>query len=171
MLACDPVRSGASLFFDPSYRAVFLHRWSHFFFRRGNRLMARFLWHFNLYATGADVSPLSDIGPGLVILEPLACILVGTAGRNLTIRAHASFGGGMSREDIGAGPGLPRLGDDVEMDFGSVVLGPVRIGNGAYIGPRCVVRADLAPGTNVAPAVARVRRIPEVPSGLAQSHG
>jgi serine O-acetyltransferase len=159
----DPARHGGWLFFDPSYRAAWLHRWSRYFFCRGNRVMARFLWHLNLNVTGADLSPISDLGGGLVIVEPLACILVGTAGRNLTIRAHASFGGGIARADIGAGPGLPVLGDDVEIDFGAVILGPVRIGNGTYIGPRCVVRTDLAAASVVSPIPPRVRRLREAP--------
>jgi serine O-acetyltransferase len=146
---------------------VWLHRWSHYHFVRGNRLMARLLWHFNLNLTGADVSPLSNLGPGLVIIEPLACILLGTAGRNLTIRAHASFGGGMSREDIGAGPGLPLFGDDVELDFGAVVLGPLRVGSRTYVGPRCVVHTHLEEDARVLPPAPRIRKaIEAVPDRL-----
>jgi serine O-acetyltransferase len=166
----DPARRGGWLFFDPSYRAVFLHRWSRYFFCRGNRVLARFLWQFNLSLTGADLSPISDLGGGLVLVEPLACVLVGSAGRNLTIRAHASFGGGMSRDDIGAGPGLPVFGDDVEIDFGAVILGPVRIGDGTYIGPRCVVRNDVDSASVVSPIPPRIRRIAEKAPGPVPAH-
>jgi serine O-acetyltransferase len=142
---------------------VWLHRWSHYHFDRGNRLMARFLWHLNLNVTGADVSPLSDLGPGLVIIEPLSCIMLGKSGRNLTVRAHASFGGGMSREDIGAGPGLPLLGDDVELDFGSVILGPLRVGSRTYVGPRCVVHTHIEEDSRVLPPAPRIRKAVETP--------
>lgn len=161
MFEGDPVRGQAVLWFDPSYRAVVLHRWSHYFFCRGKRLLARFLWHANLRLTGADISPISDLGGGLVIVEPLACILIGKAGSNLTVRGHAGFGGGMSRDDIGAGPGLPVLGNDVELDFGCVVLGPVRVGDGTYIGPRCVVRTSVPDWSRVMSAEPKVRRLVE----------
>lgn len=127
----------------PSYQAVCLHRISHYFFARKRRLLARVFWHINLILTGADISPICDIGGGLVIMQPLGCIMVGNAGKNCTLQGSSGFGGGMSRKDIGSGPGLPCLGDDVLLEFGAVVLGPVRIGDRSRIGARCMVSRDV----------------------------
>jgi len=145
------------LWLHPSYQAVFLHRWSSFFFSRRHVLIARLLWHLNLLLSGADISPNSRIGPGLVLVHPLTVVLVGRAGRNLTVRGHGGFGGGLDEHDIGAGPGLPVLGDDVSLDFSTRVLGPIRIGNGARIGPGCGVTCDVADGTHRKAAAPFVR--------------
>ena len=146
------------LAFHPSYQAVYLHRWSHYHFRAGRRLLARLLWHVNLLLTGADISPLSDLGGGLVLTYPLGIVLVGKAGSNLTMCGYGGLGGGFERTDVGAGPGLPVLGDDVVLGFGAMVLGPVRIGDGASIGAGCLVTADLPRGAVVAAAPPAFRR-------------
>jgi serine O-acetyltransferase len=140
------------LVFDPSYQAVWLHRWSAFMFSRGRRLTARFLWHLNVFLTGADISPLSRFGAGLLICYPSTVVLFCTAGEELTVGAQAVTGGGLSGRDIGAGPGLPVLGDDVDLGVGAMVLGPVRIGSRARIGARCTVVDDLPNAACVPPA-------------------
>lgn len=141
--------SGATtgfLWLYPSWQAVWLHRWSHFHFANGRRLLARALWHFNLLLTGADISPMGNFGPGLLIRCPLGMVMLGKSGANLTAHGHGGLGGGISLEDIGAGPGLPMLGDGVCLHFSAFVLGPVRIGDGAVIGPRCMVTRDVPAG-------------------------
>jgi serine O-acetyltransferase len=153
-----PYLAAQWLWLSPSYQAVFLHRWSHYFYRKRRRLLARFLWHVNLVLTGADISPISDIGPGLVLAQPVAVILVGKAGCNLLVHAHASIGGGMSSEDIGFGAGLPILGDDVVLEFSALVLGPVRIGNAARIGAQCFIKSDLPDCAQVIPRKPKILR-------------
>ncbi|MCA1971274.1 MAG: hypothetical protein LDL44_00400 [Caenispirillum sp.] len=142
----------------PSWQAVWLYRWSHYQFVHGRRLLARLLWHVNLLLTGADISPLADFGPGLVIRCPLCVVLLGKAGANLTVHGHGGIGGGLSSEDIGAGPGLPVLGDDVTLQMRALILGPVRIGSGTCIGPGCVVTRDTLPGTVIEAVEPRLSR-------------
>lgn len=131
----------------PSYQTVYLHRWSHYHYRRGNRLLARALWHLNLILTGADISPLADIDGGLLVLHPLSCVMLGRGGRNLTVMGHAGFGGAVSSEDIGAGPGLPIIGNDVVIGFGACIQGPIHIGDGVRIGVRSIVTSSLPAGS------------------------
>lgn len=100
----------------PAWQAVRLHRYSRLCYVRGWRTLARALWQVNLWLTGADISPSSDLGEGLVILHPFGVTVTGSAGRNLTIEGLGGMGGGMSLLDIGAGPGVPVLGDDVYID-------------------------------------------------------
>lgn len=132
-----------------AYLAVWLHRLSHYLFERGLRLPARFFWHLNLLLTGADISPLSDLGGGLLLPRPLCVILVGKVGANCTIHGHGGLGGGRDTRDIGAGPGLPVVGDDVVFHVRALVLGPVRIGRGVCVGPGCLVTRDLEDGQAV----------------------
>ncbi len=150
---------GRALLLYPSYQAVFLYRWARYWFSRGNRLLARFLWHLNLTLTGAEITLLTRIGGGFVIDSPLATALMARAGRNLTVHAHAVVGGGMARRDVGAGLGIPLLGNDVDLGCGAIVLGPVVVGDGAHIGPGAIVLRDVPRGGAVHAPTPRVRRM------------
>lgn len=135
----------AALWLHPSYQCVLLHRISFYCHSRGNRLLARIFWHFNLFLTACDISPISNIGGGFVVHFPLAVGVFGTIGRNCTIEGHGGIGGGTRRHgDIGAGPGLPVVGDDVVIGWGAMVLGPVRVGHRVVIGHGAVVTDDVA---------------------------
>lgn len=65
------------------------------------------------------------------------------------------IGGGFDSNDIGGGPGLPVVGDDVMMAFRSMVLGPVRIGNGTRIGPSAQVMRNVPANSVVAAPLSR----------------
>lgn len=168
-LRCDRARlirclrergAGATVAASPSWHAVRLHRYSRLCYVKGWRIMARLLWQVNLWLTGADISPSSDLGEGLVVLHPFGVTVTGAAGRNLMIEGLGGMGGGMSLLDVGAGPGVPVLGDDVYIDRNAMVLGPVRVGDGAHIGPGCTVVRDLPAGSVVSLPPARIRRGP-----------
>lgn len=139
-------RSGAPagcLRCTPAYASVAMHRYSHWLFARGWRIASRLLWQLNLWITGVDIAPMSDLGEGLVILHPCAVTIAGRAGRNLLVEGQGGMGGGMTLEDVGAGPGVPVLGDDVRLERGAMVLGPVRVGDRVHIGPGCTVVHDV----------------------------
>ena len=128
----------------PSYICVWLHRWSHHNYRNGHRRLARILWHLNTIITGADIAEMSDIGPGLLIPTPACVAIMCSAGCNLTVMAFAGLGGELnSREDIGAGPGLPVVGDDVTIGAHAGVLGPVRIGDRVSFEPLAVASRNV----------------------------
>jgi hypothetical protein len=88
----------------PSYQCIWLHRVSNYFFRRNHRLLARFFWHLNLLLTGADIAPISEIGPGLLLVHPISTQIFGRLGADCTIWGHTGIGGGRSNKDIGAVP-------------------------------------------------------------------
>lgn len=142
-----PGTSSSWLFAHPCYQAIWFHRWSHYFFVKGNRLLARFLWHLNILLTGADINPLADLGPGMVILNPVGVILHGMCGENFTVYGRGGMGGGLDRKDIGAGPGLPIVGNNVVMEYGAYVLGPIRIGDNAVIKAGAAIHRDVPADT------------------------
>lgn len=144
--------------FHPSYQCVFLYRVSRFCFVHGHIYLARFFWHLNLLLTGADIPPISDIGEGFCVVHTAGCIVVGKAGKNLLLHGVCGMGGGRSAADIGAGPGLPIIGDDVEVEFGGGILGGVRVGNGVRIGQRALVTRDVPDGMDVSFAPSLKRR-------------
>jgi serine O-acetyltransferase len=132
----------------PSFVCVRLYRISNHFFRGGHRHLARLAWHLNVLLTGADISPPSDLGEGLDVVSPVGIAIMGKAGRNLTVGPMAGMGGEVGRrEDVGAGPGLPVLGDDVVLEHHAGVLGPIRIGDRARIGAGALALKDVAADT------------------------
>ena len=133
----------------PSYLCVVLYRISHFFYMRGQRVFARLFWHINLLLNGIDIAPITQIGPGLFVAHPCGTVLVGKIGRNCFLHGQNGLGGGRSNEDIGAGPGLPVLGDDLEFGFGAFILGSFRVGDRVKIGPRCFVSSAVEDDTEI----------------------
>ncbi len=152
--ACGAGRP-ALLALYPPWQCVRLHRASHRQHRAGRPRLARLLWHLNLLLTGADISPHSDLGAGLLVPHPLGVCLAGRAGRDLTAGAMSGLGARTARDEIGGGPGLPVLGDGVVLAAQAGVLGPVRIGHRARIGPGCLVTDDLPDDAVVEPSPAR----------------
>lgn len=132
------------MFCHPSFVCVFLHRVSNHFQRAGHRYVARIFWHLNVLLTGADISELSDLGGGLVILGPPGTAIMGHAGRNLTVMQCAGLGGEIGRRnDAGSGPGVPFLGDDVVLEPHCGVLGPVKVGSRVRVPASMGVNRDV----------------------------
>ena len=120
-------------FVDPAWWAVLLHRLSALAWARGHRKTARLLMQVNSLATGADIHPAADLGGGLLIPTPCGVTLSCKAGRDLTVMALAGIGGSLDGEDIGAGPGLPVLGDGVVIGPFAGLQKAIRIGDHAVV--------------------------------------
>lgn len=153
-----------TLILHPSFVCVFLYRVSNHFFRAHHRWLARFFWHLNAILTGADISASNDLGEGLVIVSPPGTAIMGKAGRNLTIMPCAGLGGELGRwEDIGAGPSLPVVGNDVTLEPHCGILGPIRVGHRVRLTAGTVVTQDVADDTLVEGPQPRFIRRRDVP--------
>jgi len=144
------------LWLYPPYLCVWLFRASQTLHSRGHRLAARCVRQVNLLVTGADFDPAADVKGGLVVLSPPAISVTGVAGRNLVLGPLTGLGTDLSSADLGAGPGRPILGDDVELGALSGVLGAVQVGNRVRIGPGCAVTRSIPDDTLVEPHPPRV---------------
>jgi serine acetyltransferase len=118
----------------------------------------------NSLVTGADIHPACDFGGGLLIPHPAALTASGNAGRNLTMMPLSGIGMLPRDEDVGAGPGLPLLGDDVWLGAGCGVLGPVRVGDGARLQPGAALTRHVAPRSVVEMAARPAERIEARPA-------
>jgi FkbM family methyltransferase len=153
-----------ALFFHPSFLCVLLYRISNHFFRAGHRHLARCFWHLNTLLTGADISEPADLGEGLVIVSPAGTAIMAKAGRNLTVMPCAGLGSELGRrEDIGAGPGMPVLGDDVLLEPHCGVLGPVRVGHRVRVPAGMVLTKDVADDTSLQGPQPRFLRRQDLP--------
>lgn len=128
----------------PSFLCALLYRVSHYLWLKRRHFAARLVWQLNFWLTGADISPAATIGAGLLVLAPAGTALMGRAGRNLTLMPCSGFGGEMGSDaDVGAGPGLPFLGDDVVMEPHSGILGPIHVGSRVRVRAGVVLTKDV----------------------------
>jgi serine O-acetyltransferase len=99
--------------------------------------------------TGADIPLNCNIGGGLLIPHPNGIVIhpEATIGVNCLIFQQVTIG---TRN----GPGLPRIGDHVDIGAGAKILGPIEIGAWAKIGANAVIVKDVESG-----AVAFSRRV------------
>jgi len=118
---------------------------------------ARILSLVSLYIHRVEISPTASIGPACLITHPGGSFY-GTAGARLTIMGTCGAGPWGRKKDVGAGVGYPLIGDDVVLAQLCGVLGPVRIGNGAHIGPGVIIMRDVPAGAVVMQARPKIIR-------------
>jgi serine O-acetyltransferase len=133
----------------PGIMALTLYRFSHYFYIKRLRFLAWLLWLFNQYLTGVDITPSTEIGESCYIGHPAGTIISGKLGKNVTMFGGPCIGGGMGRGDVGAGEGLPVIGDNVVIAVRAMIFGPIRIGNNVTIGAGALVMQDLSPHTKL----------------------
>lgn len=98
---------------------------------------------------GCEV-PLGVALPGFNLAHAPGVVIHKDARLGKNCRVHQSV-------TIGSGTGgVPRIGDDVVIGAGAVLLGGIEVGDGAVIGANSVVLASVSPQTTVAGAPARV---------------
>lgn len=156
-LVGNPRSSVMRLFWllQPNSLAMWLYRLSHHLHANGWRKLAMVIYTFKVYLTRIEIPPATVIGSHCLIGH-FPIVLNGRIGDRFTLFGHGGTGGGLGDEDIGGGPGLPVVGDDVVMAIRSTVLGPVRVGHGAKLGPGCMVLRDVPDGAVVVAAPSRI---------------
>lgn len=115
-----------------SLLAVLIYRLEKYFQLTGHRFLSRFFWQLNIVVTKADIPPHSDIGPGLVLRNPVGVVISGRLGANVTVGPSSGVGQAGWR-DVGAGPGMPFIGDEVTLGVRSSVLGGLDIKHGVTL--------------------------------------
>jgi serine O-acetyltransferase len=92
-----------------------------------------------------------ELGDGINFTHTLGTVIGGTS----KVGARVKF---MGNNTIGTAKdnGCPVIEDDVVIGCGARVLGPVRIGRGAFIGANSVVLTDVPPGAVVSGIPAKI---------------
>jgi len=129
----------------PTFHALMCYRITRYAYLRGWRGLARLTALWSLWTTRIELSPTASIGPGCLIAHG-GSVFFGRAGARLTLQGTCGCGHGIGEQDIGGGPGYPVLGDDVVLAQLCAVLGAIRIGDGARVGPGAVVTRDVPAG-------------------------
>ena len=138
----------------PGLHALWLHRISHFLWRRRLRLPARLLSHYSRFLTGIEIHPGAVIGRRFFIDHGAGVVIGETTeiGDDVLIYQGAVLGG----TSLKKGKRHPTLEDNVVVGAGAVVLGAITIGSGACIGAGSVVVKPVPPGATVVGIPGRV---------------
>jgi serine O-acetyltransferase len=137
----------------PGFHAVLHHRVTHKLWRRGFRLLARFLSQASRFFTGIEIHPGATIGKRFFIDHGMGVVIGETAviGDDVTIYHGVTLGGTSSE------PGIrhPQVGNNVIIGSGAQLLGPIKVGDGSRIGSNAVVVKDVEAGATMVGVPAR----------------
>ncbi|MDQ4055007.1 MAG: hypothetical protein M3237_20250 [Actinomycetota bacterium] len=109
---------------------------------------------------GTEIHPDTQIGPGLCIVHSQK-VIIGpgvTIGRNFRIGQGVTIAGDKGPVMPGSRQGFPVIGDDVTVSIDAIVLGPVQVGDGAFVGAQSLVLRDVPARTMVRGSPATVAR-------------
>jgi serine O-acetyltransferase len=138
----------------PGVHALAFHRVAHRLWNRGWLRAGRFLSHVSRFATGIEIHPAAELGPGLFIDHGMGVVIGETAevGRNVTLLQGVTLGGtSLKREKR-----HPTLGDNVVVGAGAKIIGGFRIGDNSRIGAGSVVVREVPPNAVVVGVPGRV---------------
>jgi serine O-acetyltransferase len=130
-----------SLLFENGYQAVVWYRLARWFRSRNVPFFGPLCARLGLFWTGADISPLAEIGPGLRIAHGQGLVIGGAAriGADAFLLHQVTIGS-LSEERVEE---MPVLGDRVFVGAGAKVLGKVTVGDDVFIGVNAVVLEDV----------------------------
>lgn len=121
----------------PGLHAVWVHRASHWLWRRGHLLPSRALSQAARLVTNVEIHPGAELGDGLVIDHGSGVVIGETArvGADVTIYHGVTLGG----TSLERGRRHPVIGDRVTIGAGAKVLGDLTVGDDSRIGANAVV--------------------------------
>ena len=140
-----------------------IHRFSARIHRFGGigRWLACAASFFVQVMSGCHVDPRAVIGRRVRLPHAVGIVIGSGAvvGDGVTIYQQVTLGSHGRRDEA---MGYPRIGDDVVLFAGAVVVGGVAVGSGAIVGAHAVVLSDVPPGSVAIgiPAACRSRGVP-----------
>ena len=142
------------LFCYSGLHAIWLHRISHAFYRRGWVLVPRIIPNIGRFLTGIEIHPGATIGEGLFIDHGTGIVIGETAelGKNVTLYQGVTLGG-TGKE---SGKRHPTIGNNVVVASGAKVLGSFTVGDHAKIGAGAVVLRSVPPYATVVGVPGRI---------------
>ena len=128
----------------PGVKAVFFHKFSHFFYVAGFELIGRIISQITRFFTGVEIHPGAKIGKNLFIDHGMGVVIGETSeiGNNVTIYHAVTLGGSspsIDSERQRHEKRHPTIGNDVVIGSGAQIIGPIKVGNGARIAANAVV--------------------------------
>lgn len=162
LLACDLKANTGKIgffwaikcfFLEPAFFTVVLFRFSQYLVSRKFTGLSKLIWRINVFFSGCYLSPSSKVGPGFALPHPTGVVVGEGAilGSNVVLYQSVTLG-----RDIKTGK-YPKIGSNVICYPGSIVLGGINIGDGAWIGAGCVVSVDMGIDSTASSPAAIIR--------------
>jgi len=131
----------------PGLWAVWIHRVSHWLWRRKLRLLARILSQVARFFTGVDIHPGALLGARLFIDHATGVVIGETAivGSDVTMYQGVTLGGTGKQH----GKRHPTICDNVFIGNNANILGNVTVGENSRVGAGSVVLNDVPPNSTV----------------------
>ena len=140
---------------QPGFRALAVNRLGRWLaINKGRNPFLLLLWRLDEAAFryirnhyGIELPHHTQVGQRVRILHQSGIVVHGAAviGDDSVLHQNVTIGA-LNNE---RSQEVPKLGRDVHVACGAVILGPVTIGDGARIGPNCVVMTDVPAGATV----------------------
>lgn len=138
------------IFCYPGLHALWMHRIANFFWRHSFRLPGRILSHISRFLTGIEIHPGATIGRRFFIDHGSGVVIGETTeiGDDVLLYQGVVLGGVSLKKE----KRHPTIGNNVMVGAGTIVLGPIVIGDGAKIGAASLVVKDV-PANSIAVGV------------------
>jgi len=151
----------------PGLQAILIHRVASAAWRRGLKLLARFLSHLGRVLTGVEIHPGATIGNRVFIDHGMGVVIGETAevGDDVTLYQGVTLGG----TSLNPGKRHPTVEACVIVGSGAQILGPLTVGKGARVGANAVVLKDVPAGVTMVGIPAR-QVLPRTSEGTPEFH-
>ncbi|MCX7956590.1 MAG: serine O-acetyltransferase [Endomicrobia bacterium] len=138
----------------PGLHAIWLHRISHWLYKRKFYFLGRVISHISRFFTGIEIHPGAKIGRRFFIDHGMGVVIGETAevGDDVLIYQGVVLGG----VSLSKGKRHPTIGNNVVIGAGAIVLGNIKIGSNARIGAGSVVLKDVPDGATVVGVPGRI---------------
>lgn len=125
----------------PGIHAIWMHRVTHYLWVHGWLFCARLLSHINRFLTGIEIHPGAKIGSHFFIDHGSGVVIGETSeiGDDVHLYQGVVLGGVTLQKK----KRHPTVGNHVMIGAGTIVLGPIVIGDGARIGAASLVIHDV----------------------------
>ncbi len=138
----------------PGLHAIWIHRISHFLWAHKLYFLARISSHIGRFLTGIEIHPGAKIGKRFFIDHGMGVVIGETAEVGDDVLMYmGTVLGGTSLDKVKR---HPTVEDRVVIGAGSIILGPITIGNGAKIGAGSVVVRSVPEGATVVGVPGRI---------------
>lgn len=129
---------------NSGFRAMILHRMGYWCRNHRMRFVASLLDRVMHHLCLCYISSQAEIDGGLKIPHTIGLVIgSGTIiGKNCDVRQNVTFGGNYEKTGQD-GRKMPKVGDNVSVGAGAVIIGPVTIGSNTIVGANAVVTKDF----------------------------
>ena len=151
----------------PGFQAILLHRFAHKLYQCGLPLVPRVISQFSRFITGIEIHPGATIGRRFFIDHGSGVVIGETTeiGDDVLIYQGVTLGGTGNEK----GKRHPTIGNNVVVGTGAKILGNIRIGDNVKVGAGSVVVHPVPDNSTVVGIPGRVVRIR--PEGGNLDHG